>query len=219
MSTGKQHAFATPPWTTVPFELNPKTTFDRLLDILLLIPGCLSFQNEIRHIFTLDTPEGHKLRLELELMVSGLLDRLQDWWQEYIEEVAATTGGLLYGLGAMDAAESERPYFPDAFAAACTATYHAGNIALKAILASTLSHPRGYDSQIGLHANLILASSSYLIANSSSSAGTVMMVFPLKTICHSGRNELQRQSAFELLEMWGGKSGIQGICANAAPLY
>jgi hypothetical protein len=223
MTMEEPHVFATHPWTTVPFEVHPKTVYDRIVDILLLIPGCLLLYKQINQVSGLDIMQEHKLRLELELTATSLMQRIRDWWEELVEFTARQTGKdtiLLYGLGGpKNPSRSNEPYFLDAFTACITASYHTGNIMLYALLSFASSQTHIYDSEIESHASQILLSVEYLIKSSSCTAGTLMMVFPLKIMCHCCQNEFQKQYAFEILEMWGQKKGIDGICTQAAPLY
>lgn len=223
MTTEKQHIFATYPWSTVPFAIHPKTINDRLIDILLLIPGCLSIYNQITSTSGLDIQHEPTLRLELEFRASSQLECLHDWWQEYADGVAIQSGkdaSLLYGLGGeTHPSKPNEPYFADAFTAACAASYHAANIILYSMLSFTSSQPYYYGSAIESHTSEILAACSYMIAHGSCSAGTLMMVFPLKIVCHWALEEPARQSAFEFLELWGRMKGVEGICTQAAPLY
>ena len=218
MATEEQHHFALPPWTTLPFQVHPKTSYDKLLDILLLIPGCLSLKNQIDLISDIDGFKYQNMRYKLELSASSLLTRLQDWWQEYAPD-QARPGRYANLFGPDPFLTPSEPSLPDAFAAACTASYHASVIMIYALRTFCSSKADAYDPQIGWHSGQILRSCAYLIANRSSSAMTVMMVFPLKIMCRFSRNELQRQEAYEILEMWGQKKGIQGICTQAAPFY
>lgn len=219
VATEEQHTFALPPWTTVPFGVHPKITYDKLLDILLLIPGCSSIKNRIQRLSSLDKSEEQKLRLELDLSASSLLQRLRNWWQEYADE-QAKSGRDANSFGKLQPISmSNVPYFPDDFAAACTASYHTANIMLYSLLASCSGEASVHDAQIEWHSSHILESCSYMMANQTSSAGTVMMLFPLKIMWRSARNELQRQAAFEILEMWGRKKGIPAITTQLAPLY
>ena len=219
MATEEKHHFSRQPWTTVPFEVHPKTAYDRLLDILLLIPGCLSLENQIESTSDLHSLEDQKLRLDLELSALSLLGCLQDWWHEYVREhTGRGRDANLFG-GPEPFSMSIEPYFPDAFAATCTALYHASVIILYALLTFCSGEADVYDPQIAWHSGQILGSCTYLMANRFSSASTVMMVFPLKIMCRSSRNELQRQEAYEILELWGQSKGIQGIRTQAAPLY
>jgi hypothetical protein len=219
MATEEQHQFALQPWTTVPFAVYPKTAYDKLIDILLLIPGCMSLENQLEHLSDLHSIEDHKLRIQLELSASSLLSRLQDWWKEYVlEQASLGRDANLFG-GPEPFSMLSKPYFPDAFAASCTASYHASIILLYGLLTFCSGEADAYETQIGWHSGQILGSCTYLMANHTSSASTVAMVFPLKIMCRFSRNELQRQAAYEVLSMWGQKKGIKGICMQAAPLH
>jgi hypothetical protein len=219
MVTEEQHLFATYPWDTVPFEVNPKIAYDKLLDILLLIPGCLSVVNQIKGIYSLDITEAHELRIKLESSVSTLLRRLQEWWWEYAEE-HASHGRDANSFGEpQSSSTSNEPYYPNAFAAACTASYHAAMIVLYAMHTFCSYEAHTYEAQIEWHSSRILVSCSYMMMNRTSSAGTVMMVFPLKSMCRCSQNQLQKQAAFEILGKWGEKKGIHGICSQAAPFF
>lgn len=220
MTTEEQHPFATHPWDTVPFEVYPKLTYDRLLDILFLIPRCLSLDSRIKKIRGADIIEEKKLRLELVSICATLLRRLQGWWQgDYVQEQAAL-GRDANSFGDPDpVSTSPDPYFPNAFAAASTASYHAGKIVLYTFL--TLYDGETYMCQpeIEWHSRRILASCSYMIRNQVPSSGTIMMVYPLKIMWRCCRDPLYTHAAFEILENWGAKKGILGICTQAAPRF
>jgi hypothetical protein len=220
MATEEQHSFATHPWDTVPFEVYPKMTYDRLFDILFLIPGCVSLDNRIKQTSGAEIIEKERLRLELLSISSTLLKRLQGWWQEdYVEEQAAL-GADANSFGEPDPfSASSEPYFPNAFAAACTASYHAANIVLYTIFALYDGASYTCEAEIEWHSRRILASCSYMIANRAPSSGTVMMVFPLKIMWRCCHNPQYTRAAFEILEKWGEKKGILGICTQAAPRF
>lgn len=218
MTTEEQHLFATHPWNTVPFEVNPKVAYDKLLDLLLLIPSCLSFLNRTIRTWGLDITKDQDMRLELESLVSSILRRLQEWWQEYAEE-HASHGRDANSFGEpQPSSVSTEPYYPNSFDAACTAQYHAATMVLCALLTFCSYGTQTYEAQIEWHSSRILASCSYMMMNRTSSAGTIMMVYPLKIMCRCSLNQLQRRTAFEILGRWGQKKGIHGICSQAAPL-
>lgn len=220
MTTEEPHEFALPPWDTVPYEIHPKQSYDKLLDILLLIPGCMSLQNKIRAIIGLNFPEELEMRLELESLSLSYSQRLDHWWGEYAQE-QARLGRNAHKFGDVQASYilGSGPYYPDAFAAACTASYHAAHIIICTLLEFCSGQTIKYDAKVEYHSNHILASSLYLITNRSPSSGTLMMVFPLKIICRCSHSQQHVQLAFETLERLGHKKGLTGICTQSAPLF
>jgi hypothetical protein len=223
MGTEEQNIFATRPWCTIPFAVHPKTVTDRLVDILLLIPGCLSLYNQINYISGLDIQKEQRIRLQLELEATSQLQDLHAWWEEYTEGEDKQGGkepSSLYGLGGRkDPCGPNDPYFRDAFTAACTASYHAANVILYSMLSFTSSQPHSYDPFIESHTSYILAAASYLMTNSSYGATTLVMAFPLKIVWRWALVELERQSAYEILQLWGQKKGFSRICTQADPMY
>lgn len=189
------------------------------MDILLLLPSCLALEDQINHITGLDSTAEQNLLLELELLAFSLQKRLDDWWLEYVD-VQSRNGESAGLFGQPQHTSTTRePYFPDASSSATTSSYHAARIILYTILLFCSGEESAYDTEIELHSGLILASCSYMIAKSTSSAGTLMMVFPLKIMCLSSRNKLQKQAAFDILAQWGEKKGTLGICTQASTLY
>jgi hypothetical protein len=163
------------------------------------------------------------IRLKLESEATSQLQGLHTWWQGYIEGEAKQGGkdaSLLYGLGgAKDPCKPNDPYFPDAFTAACTASYHAANVILYSILSFTSLQLHSYDCLIELNSSYILAAASYLTTSGSYGAATLVMVFPLKVVWRWALIELERQFAFKTLQLWGQKKGLGRICTQADPKY
>lgn len=217
------HVFATDPWSTVPFALHPKKVTDKLIDILLLIPGCLSLCNQLYGCSGLNIELGQEMQLELESRASTLLQRLHIWWLEYIKDIARRSGkeaSLLYGLGGGKCpSKPKEPYYLDTFTAACTASYHAAKIVLYSMVSFTSSQPQCYDSYIESHTGEVLAAATYVIRNDSSVVGTLMIISPLKIVCRWALDDLERQSALKTLELWGNNKGINGLYTQAFPLY
>ena len=218
MFTEEPHIFATHTWRTVPFAVHPKTVIDRLVDILLSIPGCLLLYNQIDSKFSL---EDQTIRLELMSAASSQLQRLDNWWQEFAESVAGQSEeykSLQHPPKEAADSSSSRESFPqDAFIAACTALYHSVNIVLYSLLLYASFQACPYASAIRSRTGLVLSIASHLIAHGSSSAGRLMMVFPLKVVCRWALDDIARQSAVSMLKQWGEQNGIDGICTKAAP--
>ena len=160
--------------------------------------------------------ENQTIRHNLESTASTQLQCLHGWWQEYTADIAKQSksgANVLHSVGRVeDPSTSEETYYRDTFTAACGALYHAGNIILYSMLSFTSSQPHFYDHAIESHAGHIISAASYLITNGTCSSGRLMIVFPLKTVSRWAVDDLQRQSALDLLREWGRENGISGIC-------
>lgn len=80
MSRRKRVPFAQSAWKTGPFQYVPKTPFDRLIDILLDVPGILEDLDMLR--VSAISLEGEKLGQRLLMKCQELEKALEEWEQE-----------------------------------------------------------------------------------------------------------------------------------------
>lgn len=88
----------------------------------------------------------------------------------------------------------------------------ADDIILYSLLSYAYFQSYSYASAIRLRRRLILSIASHLITHGSSSG---MMIFPLKFICRWALEDIEKQSAANLLKQWGDENRIDGICIKA----
>lgn len=86
---------ATDMWLTVPFSSTTKSSFEKLIDLMLTIPSLLS---RVQEFFTLDFFRPPKDRInDFTNDLERLDQKLQAWWFNYETEMMGSDGeGWLY---------------------------------------------------------------------------------------------------------------------------
>lgn len=223
--------FSTKSWLEVPFLKHPKTINDKLIDILLLLPGCMSRYKNLSGSYAEDKLSEENEREEVESNALAILSQLKEWWCEYTEiadedyekddlseyqHMTCQPRISLHG-----GIEIENKYHDNnrniGFKPTFAASYHAASMIIYSILAlaSSANTPQKtefYESFLTLHAAQILSTAAALMAGVSVSDTNLVMVFPLKTVYSRAVQAGQRMFARELLSAWGRKRALEGIC-------
>ena len=91
----------------------------------------------------------------------------------------------------------------------------ADDIILYSLLSYTSFQSHSYASAIRLCTGLVLLIASYLITQGCSSARRLVLIFPLKVIYRWALDDIEKQSAANLLKQWGDENRIDGTCIKA----
>lgn len=208
----------------IPFQQNPKTPFDHLIDILLQLPSCLPVRNGMRRLREDDPVASETLRRDLGTTAEHIFRRLIEFWDEQkpifdpdynqrFEELAAlieedeTNQGFLPFI----------PPFRNSFAAYLASMYDAGSIIALSHLAAASLCSDVYKWQMILHGASILASVSYHETQGSINTASFSMIFPVKLVCLLSPSEVQRGIAQDALSRWGSQRGLLDICRGMEP--
>ena len=228
MTLDEPSVFASEPWTTIPFSLHPKVPIDKLMDVLLQLPGCASLFKNMTVSEGQDPLRPESIRVELFDRAQGILSQLDQFWMQhkldidpyYHRRVHANSSLREEGspsIGDTLGAFSRGLLFRDSFRATFTAMYDSANIQALRYISATSSAPEKYHQRMTAHAASILASVAYHEAQGPFSGGTFSMIFPVKTVCLVSPSEEQRSSAREALFRWGDNRGVNDICTVCAP--
>jgi Fungal specific transcription factor domain len=201
--------------------------FDKLVDILLQLPGCKARHNQMKALEIQNPRKSEAIRTELRAVVLSLVSRLGDWWLKYEEETFTEDGkGSLYQQTQPQEhfeTDEQNQYSPNTATHLNTSTsamaslYHSANILAHRLLSLTSPPPHFHEQHIASHSNHILSAAK--LQNSDKGQGALLMVFPLKVVCSVAHDEQQRMCAQEMLEQLGQKMGLDGICKRATPVY
>lgn len=216
-------AFASEDWCRIPFKTNGKTPFDKIVDILLQIPGTQVLRQKMGSLRKSNESCSEPLRKTLEDQASQLLSRLARFWQENSEVINASynhgrffeASGFEHDAEDWVIEESKPGHFYDTFAATNIALYDAtcvltNALAVEAMPISVSTKP--YKRKIAIHCASILSIAACLESKGPSSGGSLIMVFPIKTVCRATPCYSQRKQATDALERWGASRGIDGLC-------
>jgi hypothetical protein len=217
--------FASEAWCTIPFQQNPKTVFDQLVDILLQLPSCLPCRNEMRRLKDVDPITSEILRRDLGTTSQHIFTRFIQFWDDQksqfdpdydqrIEEITL----LIQDDEANQRSLSLTPPFQSSFAAYFASMYDAGSIIALGHLATASLCPDVYKWQMVLHGASILASVEYHEMHGPINPAAFSMIFPVKLVCLLSPSEIQRDIAREALARWGEKRGLADSC-QSTPSY
>lgn len=219
--------FASEVWTTIPFALHPKAPIDKLVDILLQLPGCTPLFNNITKPHDQASLALESAKVDLFNRAEPILLQLDDFWTEHKSDVDPDYDRRVHfnsSQGEEDFSSTEGILilprgvpFRDTFAATFTALYDSANIIALIYASVASSTPEKYKQRILLHATSILASVAYHEAQGPSSGGSFAMIFPVKIVYFMSPSEVQRDSAREALFRWGANRGLNDLCTVCAP--
>ncbi|KAH0548214.1 hypothetical protein GP486_008070 [Trichoglossum hirsutum] len=221
VTTEAPSVFASDPWISIPFSLYPKSTLDKLIDILLQLPGCLARRNQMKALKVQNPHESEVIRVELKRRVLSLVSRLDEWLRQHEEELVEVGSESWQkhseaGEENQDSLKATVPSSPSVVP--INSLYHAANILAYRLL-TVISSSHLYEWRITSHGNCVVSLAGNQSFNDSGGHGSLLMVFPLKVVCRLTRDEEQRNRAREMLEQLGRERGLDGICRRAAPTY
>ncbi|KAL7928580.1 hypothetical protein V8C35DRAFT_285148 [Trichoderma chlorosporum] len=208
MAENELHPFASPQWTTIPFEIHPKLIFDRLVDILFAVERCLSVANRL---IASTTDKARKLRHKLDILIQDARLQIHQWrlealsyssgkgQQENQEKPAPTADASL------DASSDPRHFmlpYTDVPSAALVTFYDTANIIVLRLSRLVSSAAASYNRRIQEHAQSILSAHTMVKGVSSSVPGrsSIMIVQQLKTVALWSPSSQQRAMAVEILQ-------------------
>ncbi|CZR68650.1 uncharacterized protein PAC_18549 [Phialocephala subalpina] len=215
--------FASILWCTVPFQQTEKTPFDKLVDILLQLPSCLPYRNEMRKTRNSHVTTSESLRRYLETTASHILSQLDEFWQEnkdaidpdydqrLIQTITSHSSNKVDGQQSIPFTSPANAYF--------TSMYDAGRFITLGLLEAASLVPSLYNQAVIMHGASILSSAVYCETQGLFNGVSFSMVFPIKLVCLLSPSELQRSLAQDTLLKWGSERGLSGICKVAAPSY
>ncbi|KAI1478612.1 hypothetical protein K445DRAFT_380686 [Daldinia sp. EC12] len=96
-----------PEWTVVPWERHPRTPFDDLLDIVVLLPSIFS---QASNITPLDAPSCRRLKAKEFLDCCVNIERQFDIWYSMLHQRVGESGSLLYWTADAMTSETHVPF-------------------------------------------------------------------------------------------------------------
>ncbi|KAK9368828.1 hypothetical protein V1509DRAFT_31217 [Lipomyces kononenkoae] len=223
VSTAKRQPsfLATELWLSSPFWENPKSHFDKLLDIHTVIPLYLSQVDDISS----RGEKGTRITAPLDLRANllNISSALQEWRTEYIRSTGNHAHSRVLSEGPCHTEGTDEPtrsgildlsLYQDPFIAETITLYDSCCILVAHMLLS-ISPPSCkalYDSVIISHAASILLSVS-LINDQRKWNGVVgpfRLQHPLKVVAASTPCAQQRTSAISVLDNWQIAYGVEG---------
>ncbi|KAL7948134.1 hypothetical protein V8C42DRAFT_343094 [Trichoderma barbatum] len=225
MAENELHPFASPEWTTIPFEIHHKFIFDKLVDILFAVQRCLSVATRL---IASTVNKMHELKLDLDILIQDAQLQIHQWRLEGLL-YAARGGGQGHQekqipvVNAQIASSSDPRHFmlpyTDVPSAALVTLYDAANIIVLRLLRLVSPTAASYNTRIQHHAQSILSAHAMVSAASGPIPGrsSIMMVQQLKTVAMWSPSPQQRAVAVEMLQ--GQTAENKGFADISAPSH
>lgn len=222
----RESFFSSHIWSTIPFSLHQGTAFDRLLDILHLIPGCLHrYCCEQNTITQDDLPSAAEEILRL-------IGQLEQWQCEFMATTDHHQGlmGILWPFqpsipndgDSLDQSSVENMRTTTSYASA-TAFLHSTYILLYSLLSSTDDPACPYRIKAICSAETVLSLSQSAKCDATNMAPWTEIMFPLCVVSIWSPCTEQRTVASRSLLRWGSSKGLErflGIAiAGRGPWY
>lgn len=102
--------------------------------------------------------------------------------------------------------------FRDTFAAQITAKYNTGNLLVYDLLRSLRATTDGYEDEITLHGDSILAAADSQESAGAQHTGCLSMIYPVSRLIVEAISENQRAEAQKPLRRWGKRRGVSRLC-------
>lgn len=215
MADNRLHPFASPQWTTIPFESHPKLIFDNLVDVLFAVLRCLSTANLL---IASDANNACELQAELSKLIQSARIQIHEWKSEAMFYVSLKEESPFSELEddvttSLDPRHFMLPY-TDIPSAALVSLYDAANIIVLRLLHLVSPTASLYDARIQQHTQSILSAHEMISEKSSSEPGrgSIMMVQQLKIATLWSSSAQQRAAAVNMLQGFR-KGGFAGISA------
>lgn len=207
MTRNKTHSFSSQPWIIIPFQVNPKTSFDLLVDVLFSLLPCLAVANKLRRS---SGEEAAIFMTELCTLVQASVS-LMDLWAKGIFRLgsskAITHTFLAFADDATDSTAcnsnpSRRIVYHDLPTAALSTQYDTANMIIFSLLLLISPLEDKYEGWIQQHAQSILSASKFINANPGpdSIRGSIMMLFPLRIVSLWSSSAYQRDEAARIIQ-------------------
>ncbi|RFU81151.1 hypothetical protein TARUN_1060 [Trichoderma arundinaceum] len=226
MAENELHPFASPEWTTTPFEIHHKLIFDKLVDILFAVQRCLSVANRL---IAPQVGDARQLTTELGILIQDARFQIQQWRSECMfyasqkGEQGDQEKSVLTAEGdattSLDTHDFMLP-FTDVPTAALISLYDAANVIVLRLMHLVSPTAASYDARVRQHTQSILSAHDIISATSGSMAarGSTMMVQQLKIAALWSSSSQQRAVAVSILEGYQ-KGGFAGISAPSSEYF
>ncbi|KAF4463118.1 hypothetical protein FALBO_10059 [Fusarium albosuccineum] len=206
MTENQVSAFASPTWTTIPFEIHPKLVFDQLIDALFNVQKCLWVADQlIKSMTDIGTSE---LVMELNSLMLDAMFQLHQWY------LGCISSGR---FGESDSVQSSNPKAVSALlpgpeelllpyqnvpAAALSSLYDSANIIILRLLHLVSPEAASHDARVWQHAQSILSAYDFINATCGPGPdrGSIMMVAQLKVVSLWSSSSQQRDTAAGMLQ-------------------
>ncbi|KAJ3548118.1 hypothetical protein NM208_g1152 [Fusarium decemcellulare] len=206
MTENKVSAFASPTWTTIPFEIHPKLVFDQLIDALFNVQKCLWVADQlIKSVTDIGTSE---LVMELNSLMLDAMFQLHQWY------LGCISSGR---FGESDLIQSSNPKAVSALlpgpkelllpyqnvpTAALSSLYDSANIIILRLLHLVSPEAASHDARVWQHAQSILSAYDFINATCGPGPdrGSIMMVAQLKVVSLWSLSSQQRDTAAGMLQ-------------------
>lgn len=212
MTTNKPHPLTSKAWMTIPFQMSSKNLWDEIVDILLLLPDCLSLSREFSERQGQE-PTGEEDRLRTSVL--ELIAALDHWFLKY----PYAGNALRRPYQDSDTRKITSHYD---VATALVAVYNAAYVIAYSLLL-LVSPPEshwGLNSRRQLYAQAVLSADAHI--NSSCitipGGGSLLMAFALKILGVWAPLSQQRDYAIRKLQNWDPQSSSNQIRRFAAPV-
>lgn len=187
MTNNELPVFASERWKTVPFELDVKTPWDKLIDIFLSLPRCLALASESRFSEMRDGV----LQIQAELLL---------WWDDW--------SSLSPALGGLNAAGHIAMFNTAQVVVSSLLLLEPGS---RDGLAATIRSSSDVVLEVAVLVESLMGGEAAFWSRA------LLMVFPLKVIALWGPDIERRERAVKMLKRWGPREGLRGICRSSAP--
>lgn len=217
MAENRLHPFASPQWTTIPFESHPKLIFDKLVDVLFAVLRCLSTATLL---IASDVNNARELQEELSKLIQSARLQIHEWRLEamfYVslkeDQSPSVSEPEDDAAASLDPRSFMLPY-TDIPSAALVSLYDAANLIVLRLLHLVSPTASLYDARIQQHTQSILSAHDMISDKSSSEPGrgSIMMVQQLKIAALWSSSSQQRAPAVNMLQGFR-KGGFAGISA------
>ncbi|KAL6874481.1 hypothetical protein HDV57DRAFT_231850 [Trichoderma longibrachiatum] len=223
MAENELHAFASPEWTSIPFETQPKLIFDRLVDILFAAQRCLSAASRL---IASKAEHIDLIKYELDLVIQDARLQLRQWRSEALPYAARQDGQQYQEISepvadTRLATSSDRLHFllpySDVASAALVTLYDAANIIVLRLLCLVSPEAASHNARIRQHSGSILSAHTMFQTTPGSVPGrsSIMLVQQLKTVALWSPSARQRALAVQMLR--GQTTQNRGFADIAAP--
>lgn len=206
MADNELHPFASPEWTTIPFEIQPKLIFDRMVDILFGAQRCLSIASRL---LTSKPEQRDLLKHQLDLAIQDARLQIHQWRSEALFYASRKDGQQHQEEPVADAqlaASSDRLHFmlpySDVASAALVTLYDAANVIVLRLLCLVSPEAVSHNARIQHHSESILSAHAMIKTSPGSvpARSSIMFVQQLKTVALWSPAARQRALAVQMLQ-------------------
>jgi hypothetical protein len=208
MMSHKPSMLSSEPWITIPFLKQPKSQFDKLIDILLTIPWEAPLAPEANRLQTQNSNESN-IRRDIAARAQDALQRLDKFWRANKSTIdpayyqRLTKLQLTYRPPISTSPIHSLIAFLDCNTAFTTSLYDTGRIVCLSHASFSPSTEDEIRSSITAHSLSILASLSYHENNVPAIEGTFSQCFPVNIVRLRALDQGIRERAAEALIRYG----------------